>query len=168
METVTRTDDAVSLYGSNNIKKFNGHDVFLIDNTETIIYSIKGDIAQCAIINEDLTLTPCYVAKVGGYFAHGATIKKALADAQAKFNNNLSEEEKIDMFKKTFKKEAKYQAEDFYTWHHTLTGSCSMGRDSFMKSRSISMEQKMTVKEFINLTQNEYNGGIIKKLAKFY
>ena len=142
----------------------NGHKVYSVDDTQTVFYSIKGNYAKCAILKKDLTLQPCFVAKVGDYFAHGTTLKQAFADANAKFTQNLPESERIAMFEAKFKLGVLYPTTLFYDWHNILTGSCKFGRDSFAEQNSIDMNGTMTVEQFIELTKNAYGGTIIKKL----
>ena len=79
-------------------------------------------------------------------------------------------EEKIELFKERFPDvNKKYPVKDFYQWHHNLTGSCEMGRKSFAKNHRIDIENDMmTVKEFINLTENAYCGEVIKELKESY
>ena len=138
-----------------------------IDGVPTIIYSIKSNIARCAILNTDLTLYDCYVAKWGNSFAHGKTSKVAIEEAKNKELLSSPIEERITLFKSEFSENKKYPAINFYKWHSILTGSCSLGKENFVKNRSIDLEKdKMTVKQFINLTKNEYGGDVIKQLAK--
>jgi hypothetical protein len=148
-------------YGLINIQ---GNNLYMIDEIPTIIYKIKNNIAFGAIINKDLTFKKCYIAKVGDCFAHGESIKKALNDAQVKFNNNLSEDEKISLFFKEFDIFKKYKALKFYDWHNILTGSCSFGRKSFMENNNIKETDMLNVAQFVELTENQYNGQIIKKI----
>ena len=63
-------------------------------------------------------------------------------------------------------KNKKYPAENFYEWHHYLTGSCEMGRKSFMQDRNITFDDMYTVDEFITLCENSYGGEIIKELKE--
>lgn len=61
-------------YGSGSgsgIKKYDGEDVHMIDGVQTIITAVHGNIAKGTILQKDLTLTPCFMAKVDGFFAHG-------------------------------------------------------------------------------------------------
>lgn len=76
-------DDAVgSDYG--DIKALNGNIVDYIDYVPSIITQVDGDIAYGYIVKEDLTLESCFIAKVGNSFAHGKTLKEAVANAEAK------------------------------------------------------------------------------------
>lgn len=49
-------------YGD-GIKRFNGETVYRIDGVNTLIRSVRGNTAHGAILNDDLTLTSCYIAK---------------------------------------------------------------------------------------------------------
>ena len=59
-----------------DIKTFNDNIVDYIDNIPIIITQVHGNIAYGYIIDIDLTLKSCFIAKVGNSFAHGKTIKK--------------------------------------------------------------------------------------------
>ena len=78
----------------------------------------------------------------------------------------MNTNEVIERFLSTFKKEKKYPAKDFYEWHHYLTGSCKMGRKSFMQDRNITFDDMYTVDEFISMCENSYGGEIIKELKE--
>ena len=152
-------------YGSGDgIKSFNGKFVYMIDEIQTIISNIKGNLAKGFILNSDLTLSPCYICKNERYFAHGETLKEARRALQEKILENMDTDEAIERFLSTFEKEKKYPVKDFYEWHHYLTGSCEMGRKSFMRDRNVTFDDTYTVDEFIALCENSYGGEIIKEL----
>ena len=148
------------------LKTIKNQKIYMVDDTETIITSIKGNIAKGFIVKKDLTLKPCYIAKSGNHFAHGETIKQAVADAQSKALQDLSVEERIDMFKQEFTDQnKKYSASKFFEWHNILTGSCEYGRKSFIENNGIDIEKdSFTIQEFIDLTKNSYGSEIIKQL----
>ena len=154
-------------YGySDGIKSFNGESIYMIDGVQTIISNIKGNLAKGFILKSDLILSPCYICKGNGYFAHGETFKKAKQALRKKILENMNTDETIEHFLSTFEKEKKYPAENFYEWHHYLTGSCEMGRKSFMQDRNINFDDTYTVDEFITLCENSYGGEIIKELKE--
>ena len=99
------------------IKSFNSKIVYLIDNVETIISDIKGNLAKGFILNVDFSLSPCYICKGNGYFAHGETLKEVKESLRKKILNNMNTNEVIKHFLSTFEKEKKYPAKDFYEWH---------------------------------------------------
>ena len=138
----------------------------MIDDVQTIISTIKGNLAKGFILNSDLSLSPCYICKGNGYFAHGETLKEARKALQEKILENMNTDETIERFLSTFEKNKKYPTKDFYEWHHYLTGSCEMGRKSFMRDRNINFDDTYTVDEFITLCENSYGGEIIKKLKE--
>ena len=161
--------DDDSGYGSGygyGIKSFNGEFVYLIDDVQTIISTIKGNLAKGFILNSDLTLSPCYICKGNGYFAHGETLKEARQALHEKIFENMDTDEAIERFLSTFEKGKKYPAKDFYEWHHYLTGSCEMGRKSFMRDRNVTFDDMYTVDEFIAMCENSYGGEIIKELKE--
>ncbi len=148
------------------MKMFNDMTIYKIDSVETIITNIKGNLAKGFILQRDLTLTPCFVVKGSGYFAHGETVKAAREALQEKIFENMDTEEAIGKFLDTFKPNTKYTAKEFYEWHHYLTGSCEMGRKSFMQDHDIDFDTALTVDEFIDLCRDDYGGEIIKQLEE--
>ena len=154
-------------YGNGNgIKSFCGKEVYLIDDMQTIIESVRGNIAKGYILQSDLTLTPCHVVKENGKFAHGGTLREAFEALQEKLYDDSTEEERLQKFREHFPDfSAKYPARELFTWHHVLTGSCKAGRESFCRDNGINIDKDtFTIHEFISLTKNSYGGETIKKL----
>ncbi len=149
------------------IKRFNGSDVHLIDNVQTIITHVFKNIAKGFILNSDLTLTDCYIAKGNNLFAHGETVEKAMEALQKKIFSNIDTDTAIEMFLDEFETDKKYPAKEFYVWHNRLTGSCEMGRKQFIKERGYNLEtDSFTVLEFIEITKNSFGGEIIEQLEQ--
>ena len=142
--------------------------VYIIDGVQTIITHIKDNVAKGSIINSDLTLSPCLLVKGNGYFAHGDSLKGARDALTAKYFENMDTDKAIDEFVAKFQKGEKYKGTDFFEWHHYLTGSCLMGRESFVKNHGLSVDDYYTVDEFIKLTENDYGGDIIRQLKERY
>ena len=156
-------------YGDRDgIKIFNNQNIYQIDNIPTIISSIRNNIARGFILQSDFTLIPCYIVKENNYFSHGATVKEAFQSLQEKLYQNESLEERIIKFKEKFVDfKAKYPAFELFTWHNILTGSCKMGRESFVKDHNINIQtDTFTIYEFIELTKDSYNGDNIKLLLE--
>lgn len=153
-------------YDDSGIKSINGDKVYNIDGVDTIIKSIKGNIAKGFILRNDLTLVPCYIVKNDYFFAHGDTIKAALKSLQEKTDLNLPIPQRIINFKNQFHDfNVKIKAQVLYDWHFKLTGSCKTGRDTFCINNNINIEKdKFTVNEFIALTKDSYKGEIIELL----
>ena len=145
---------------------FDGKSVYLIDGIPTIITHIKSSCARGFILNEDFTLKPCYLVKGNGYFAHGKTLKEAIESLREKIFENMDSEEAIKKFVEKFKKGKKYKGTEFFEWHHYLTGSCLMGRESFVKNHGLSLDDEFTVDEFIKVCENDYGGEVIKELKE--
>ena len=78
----------------------------------------------------------------------------------------MNSEEAIDSFMDKFKKGERYPGTDFFEWHHYLTGSCLMGRESFVRNHDLDVNAMYTVDEFISLCENDYGGEIIKQLKE--
>ena len=157
-------------YGDGSgIKVFNGDKVYLVDNILTIFISIRGNVAKGYILQSDLQLKPCFIVKENNKFAHGDTLRDAFNSLKEKLYDDSTEEERIEAFKKKFPEyDVKYDNGDLFTYHHVLTGSCRMGRESFVSDRGLSLDGKTSIREFVELTKNAYGGDIIKKLPSAY
>lgn len=153
-------------YGD-GIKMFAGNPVYLIDETPTLIYIVRGNIAKGEILKNDLTTVPCYIVKNGNLFAHGRTLREAQAELIEKQFYNMDDDDRIDVFLKEIDINKQYPTSVFFDWHNKLTGSCEMGRRIFAENHGIDLENgTMTVSEFVELTKNAYGGRIIKKIAE--
>lgn len=146
----------------------NSHKIYNIDGVATIIYRVCKDCAKGAIVNDDLTLTPCYVVKRGNVFAHGETLRNAMAALNDKIFADMPVEERIKAFREEFKPNTIYSNRLFYDWHNKLTGSCEMGRTQFAKEHEVDLDSGMTVEAFIKLTENAYGGHVIQMLKPHY
>lgn len=156
-------------YGNGGIKALNGNTIDYIDGVPTIIKQVRSNIACGYIVKDDLTLSPCFIAKVGNSFAHGKTLKGAVADAENKEIERLPTKERIKTFREHFGNlDSEHTGREFYDWHHILTGSCRMGRDEFCKANEIDLEKKYTVRYFLQITGNSYGCEIIKKVSESY
>ena len=156
-------------YGNGDITALNDNIVDYIDNVPTIIIQVHGNFAYGYIVKEDLTVEPCFIAKVGNSFAHGKTLTEAVADAKAKETKRLPIEERIEKFMEVFGPlDSEHTGKEFYDWHHILTGSCKMGRDGFCKSHNIDLAQKYTVRYFLDITKGSYGSDVIKMIIKAY
>lgn len=149
------------------IKTFRGSQAYLIDGILAIIYSIKGDLARGAILRDDLTLKPCWIAKRGDFFAHGDTTHSAFAAAEAKYRQRLPIEDRIKAFVAAHPDlDAAYG--DLFEWHNTLTGSCEFGRREWCARNGLKPDDSITLKEFFRLTGDEYGGEVIRRVEKMY
>ena len=162
-------DGSGSGYGDgygDGIKYYNKHKVFKVDDIQTIITSIKGNIAKGFILLEDLTLERTYVAKGNNYFAHGETIKEALQSLEEKIFSDMDYDEKIEEFKNIFNKQDKYKGTEFFKWHNLLTGSCLQGRKAFVSNKELDLEKEYSVKEFLKIVKGAYGWSMLEKLEK--
>ena len=135
---------------------------------QTIFDHIRGNIAKCRMLMVDFTTKPCFVVKSGSLFAHGDTLRDAMTALNDKLFEDMPEEERIEEFVKHHEKSKTYPTMDFFDWHHKLTGSCEAGRKAFAQNHGVDLNGKMTVLEFIALTENDYGGTTIKKLREYY
>jgi hypothetical protein len=151
--------------GGGDITSYNGHAVFYIDGVATLIYAVFRNYAKGAILQADMTLKPCYVARDEGVFAHGDTLEEATSALREKLLEGLSDDERIEKFKEAHPDaNAKYPARDLYEWHHILTGSCKAGRDAFVRDHEIDLDGAYTTAEFVALCKDAYGGEIMRRL----
>jgi hypothetical protein len=147
------------------VKSFNRETVYQIDGVNTLIRSVRGNTAHGAILNGNLTLTPCYIVKQDGVFAHGETLREAMEALREKLFEDMPEDERIDAFLRETDREKTYPTQYFYDWHHRLTGSCDMGRKQFAHDHGVDLEHgMMTLMEFLELTKDAYGGDVIRKV----
>lgn len=165
-------DGSGSGYGDGDgdgLKAINGEAVYNVDGVQTILRRIREGVAKGAILKGDLTLEPCFVVKQGGLFAHGKTLAAAMDALREKLFEDMSEEERIQLFVETHAWGVEYPDTDFFDWHHRLTGSCEMGRRQFAAEHGLeALDGKRTVESFIELTKNAYGGQVIRRLAEAY
>mgnify|MGYP001268756732 CR=1 FL=1 len=153
-------------YGD-GVKSYCGAVVYRIDDVNTMLHSVRGNVAKGAILNKDLTLTPCYVVKQNNCFAHGKTLREAMNALRDKLFEDMPEEERIVAFLKKTDREKAYPTTYFYDWHHRLTGSCDLGRRQFADDHGVDLEHgTMTLREFLELTKNAYGGDVIRKVME--
>ena len=153
-------------YGSGyGIKRFNREMVYQIDGINTLIRSVRGNTAHGEIVNNDLTIAPCYIVKQDGFFAHGETLREAMEALRDKLFEDMPEDKRIDTFLRETDREKAYPTQYFYDWHHRLTGSCDMGRKRFARDHGVDLEHgMMMLTEFLELTKDAYGGDVIRKV----
>ena len=150
-------------YGG-GITAFCGDVVIPVDGLDTIITSVRGNIAKGYILRSDLTLAPTFIARVGDSFAHGATIREAVYDATNKHLDNMPDEARIDEFLRRCPPNESHSGHDLLAGYRMLTGACKQGCDEFIRSRSIDLDSQMTLAEFCKLTRDQYGGDIVRLL----
>lgn len=151
-----------------DIASINHLPVFVVDDIPTAFSKIKGNVAKGYIVQNDLTLTPCYIVKSGSTFAHGATLREAIEALRDKLFEDMPEEERIQAFVREHPPGVPVPNRQLFDWHHRLTGSCLMGRNEFVAQHSIDLDGSTTPEEFIRLTEHAYGGDVIRKLRNFY
>lgn len=152
------------------IAVFEGKPVHDVDGNQTIITAVHARFAKGYILNSNLTLTPCFIAKSGDTFAHRETLKKAIAALQEKLFEDMPEKERIAAFVKAYPdKYSKIPARDLWVWHNWLTGSCEMGRNQFAAERGIDIDKdEFTPLEFCEMCKGSYGGDVIRRLEEAY
>ncbi len=151
----------------NAIKSINGMAVVNIDDVQTTITQVHGNVAKGYVMKRNVYLWPCYVVKGGGKFAHGETLHKARQALEEKLFEDMDTDERIARFSESFALGKPYPARLFFDWHNKLTGSCEMGRRNFAENRGIDVEHDtFTVEEFLQMTKDSYGGSVIRKTAE--
>ena len=140
----------------------------MIDDQQTIIDCVRGNVAKGGILRSDLTIMPCYIVKQDGLFAHGATLRDAMDALRDKLFEDMPEDERIQAFVDAHEPGKAYPNQDLFDWHHRITGSCLAGRTAFVQSHGLSLDGETTVEEFIRLTEHDYGGAVIRKLKPYY
>ena len=150
------------------MKMFCGEPVVYIDGVPTIFDQVHGSsYARGRMIRDDYSLSPCFIAKVGGCFAHGETLKAARRAADEKYQENRPEEERIDAFVESHP-DPDGEYPDLFSWHHILTGSCEMGRKAWCDAHGLKPTDSITVRAFLTGTVGNYGGSVIRKVAERY
>ena len=149
------------------VKEFAGHKVYDIDCVPTLIYAVKGDAARGAVLQRDMTLKDCWIARRGNFFAHGDTLHEAVEAVEAKWRENRPLDERIAEFVKIHPAlDEEYG--DLFEWHHVLTGSCEFGRRQWCEDRGHEPTDAITVREFLTGTVDYYGGDVIRQVAERY
>lgn len=149
------------------ILSFNGHKTYTIDNIQTLIYQVRGNYARGAIICDDLTLNPCFVARFGDFYGHGDTIHEAFEAAKTKAMERMPEDERIDLFVREHPDIDK-EYDDLFKWHHILTGSCEFGRRQWCERHGYKPTDSITIRTFLDKTRNDYGSAVIAKVRERY
>lgn len=153
--------------------EFEGHKVYIIDSVPTCITAVHKAadymFAEGFLINFSMYKENCIIAKVNGEFAHDVSLRLAVLSALDKFNNNEPLDVKINRFIAEFPNlHETVDNHRLFVHHHLLTGSCTLGRQKFIREHNIDIDGSMTVEDFINLTAYDYNGHVIRELGKQY
>ncbi len=153
-------------YGSGDgsgdgLKHYNNREVYIVDDTAMLIYSVKNNIASGAIINKDLTLSDCYIAKSGNYFAHGATIKEAREDLMFKvLDRDKSEFESLTL-------DDSVDADVAIQCYRVITGACGEGTKSFVRNElQGELKDSYTIREIIELTKGQYGAADFERFFR--
>lgn len=111
---------------------------------------------------------PTYVVKGSNKFAHGKTLKEAFEALEAKVYEDLDHDEAIRLFKEKFNNKDSYSGHDFLKWHHIVTGSCLQGRNEFVSDGGYSLDDKYTVKQFLQIVKGAYGWNMLQELEEDY
>jgi hypothetical protein len=149
------------------INEFNGRKVYDVDNVPTLIYAVRCNVAKGAVLQKDLTLKDCWIAKRGNFFAHGDTLRDAVKAVYAKWKENRPLGERIAEFV-NMHPSLDDEYSDLYRWHHILTGSCEFGRRNWCEEHGYKPTDSITLRTFFEQTKDDYGRDVIKKVANVY
>lgn len=144
---------------------FKGHKVYTIDKIPCYFVKVHDNYAEVRIIDRhNFEETKAFIGKFNGRFAHGSTIREAIEDAREKYYSHLDFNEAKKQLLGEFEKKGKLTVKELYQWHGILTGSCRFGRSEFQKSHNLKDDDLLSLKEFVNLTEDAFNGEKIRAL----
>ena len=149
------------------VKELSGHKVYDIDRVSTLVYAVKGDAARGAVLQKDMTLRDCWIARRGNFFAHGDTLHDAVRAVDAKWRENRPLDDRIAEFLKTHPALDEPYG-DLFEWHHILTGSCEFGRRQWCEEHGYKPTDSITLRTFLTETVGNYGGDVIRQVAKEY
>ena len=109
-------------------------------------------------------MSECFLAKYRGFIAHGDSVKTALRDAQEKYLSSFDFDELKEKLLEEFKDKGSLTVAELFEWHGLLTGSCTFGRQHFQKEHNLKDTDRLTLTQFVSLTQNDFGGEKIKEL----
>lgn len=163
-------DGTGSGYGDGSgILEFEGWKGYKIDGVVTFLQAVYGDYARGFTIRDNSIKVPCYVARVGNSYAHGATLAEARREAEEKDLEDRPLEARIAMVKEKYPTaDSVAKNSELFRLHHVLTGSCTFGRFRFCERHAIGMDGEMTMRHFCEITKDEYGGQAVRALAKEY
>ncbi len=155
-------------YGS-GFKSFDGHKAYCIDGVPTCITHVSGTRYAIGFTFQCFVKKTCYIARVENFFAHGETLRDAFNDAHQKAMQAKPIKERVnDVVKQHPYPTVPVSNKELFKLHNTLTGSCEFGRKQFCERHGISLDDSMTMSEFIMKTKDEYGGCNIRLLAEAY
>lgn len=143
-----------------------------INGAPMAIDNIKGNIAKGRILNDDMTFTDCWIVREGNCIEYGKDLHKTYLAAQRESAIQLPKEERLKMFVQRFPSpDEPIPIKELYHWHHVLTGACRIHSKEWCKRHGFNFEDEIycvSIRRFVNLTESEWGGDIIKELKNYY
>lgn len=134
-----------------------------VDNIWCKVISQMGPLAKIIVWP---TQEEGYIAEYNGEQAHGKTPRAASDAAKSKWWAKKEVEDRLEEVRKMFRERKKIPGTELFTVHGMLTGSCEMGRQHFVDTHNIDLDREYTLKEFVEITGNDYGGETVKRLLK--
>lgn len=152
------------------IKSFNGQTVYYINNQPVIIHSLHQEqYARVSIINNDLTLSESYLARIEDIIDTGSNLHDAYKEVYLKSVKEKDEDERIQTFIELYPDpESEILGLDFMKWHNVLTDACKSGQLRFIESQNLDVNKKYSIKFLVKLTRRAYNPAVMQKIITKY
>ena len=152
------------------IKYFNGEKVYYVNNQPIIIHSLhKDSLARISIINNDLTLTEKYLARIDELFETGNDLHKAYKEVFWDSLMEKSVDERIDIFIDLYPDpNVEILGYDFMKWHMVLANACLDGSLKYVERNNLSLDKNYSVKFLLKFVRKAFNPEVIKKILDKY
>ena len=153
---------------SSVILEYQGKPVEYIDGLPCIIIAEHASSAMVDVISEkDYTLSRAYIAEVDGYYGHGSTLREAIDYARAKSLEGRPLEDRLAIVRRAFAKseDGKLSVGELSEYHNLLTGSCQYGRSRFIEEKNLSLTDRFSLDEFVEIVGFAYGGENVKRLS---
>lgn len=170
------------------IREIEGYKVYyegICPNTALIFQNVHGNVAKGYIVRLNTQLVPCYMMKREGKFAYGETPFDTLVALKEQLYYHSSKFERFEAFMKKFPEyDFPYSNVDLVVYYHivlpdrkagfilTDNGLTHFGAmaacERFLADHGLSLNGATTVREFLQLTKEDYNDGIVQKLVRKY
>ena len=157
-------------WDGSTIVSFNGYKTYFINGFVVAVKHIHGPWAMGEIINNDLTTTKCYIAKVNNNFVVAGSIKEVIDEMRQKIKTSLNRYKDIAMaFVMAHPNyETKYDWDEMVTWHSLDTASCADGRKRFSDIANKKSGDLATPKELISFMKESSSKEIAIEMERLY
>lgn len=157
-------------WNGSTIASFNGFKTYFINDFVVIVKHIHGPWALGEIINNDLTTTKCYIAKVHNHFVIAGSIKEVIEEMRKKITGSLNLYKDMAMAfviaHPDYEKE--YDWDEMVAWHSLDATSCADGRKRFSTLANKKSGDLGTPKELISFMKESPSKQIAIEMERLY